>query len=89
MRLSMLSLFLIAAAPLGEIQTASAQSPTTYPWCSRYFARGGSGATSCYFTSYAQCMTTVSGIGGYCFQNPYRRAAPTGSTAQPRRRRPA
>jgi hypothetical protein len=48
MRLSMLSLFLIAAALLGEIRTASAQSPTSYPWCSRYFSRGGGGAASCY-----------------------------------------
>ena len=43
MRLSLLSLFLIAAALLGELQAASAQSPTTYPWCSRYFGRGVGG----------------------------------------------
>jgi hypothetical protein len=33
MRLSMLLLFLIAAALLGEAQTASAQAPYSYPWC--------------------------------------------------------
>ena len=76
MRLSMLSLFLIAAALLGEIQAASAQSPTSYSWCSRYFGRGMGGATSCYYSSKAQCMATVSGIGGYCFQSPYYHAAP-------------
>jgi hypothetical protein len=27
-------------------------------------------ATSCYFTSYQQCRTTVSGVGGFCYQNP-------------------
>jgi Protein of unknown function (DUF3551) len=86
MRLSMLSLFLIAAALLGEIGTASAQSPTSYPWCSRYFTRGGGGAASCYFTSYAQCMMTVSGIGGYCYQSPYYHAPPAKGTAHPRRR---
>jgi Protein of unknown function (DUF3551) len=75
MRLSILSLFLIAAALLGEFQAASAQSPTSYPWCSRYFKRGG-GGTSCYYTSYEQCMTTVSGIGGYCYQSPYYHAPP-------------
>ena len=87
MRLPILSLFLIAAALLGEIQAASAQSPTSYPWCARYYRRGG--ATSCYFTSYAQCMTTVSGIGGYCFQSPYYNppAAPAKATAHPRRHR--
>jgi hypothetical protein len=83
MRLSILSLFLIAAALLGEFQAASAQSPTSYPWCSRYFKRGG-GATSCYYTSYAQCMTTVSGIGGYCYQSPYYHAP---ANAHPRRQR--
>ena len=35
MRLPMLSFVLLAAALLGEIQAASAQSPTSYPWCSR------------------------------------------------------
>jgi hypothetical protein len=34
MRLPILWLFLIAAA-LGEIQATSAQSPTSYPWCSK------------------------------------------------------
>jgi hypothetical protein len=86
MRLSMLSLFLIAAALLGEVRTASAQSPTSYPWCSQYVGRGGGGATSCYFTSYAQCMMTVSGIGGYCYQSPYYHAPAARATAHPRRR---
>jgi Protein of unknown function (DUF3551) len=49
---------------------ASAQSPTSYPWCARS-AKMDSGGTSCYFTSYRQCMTTLSGLGGYCFQSPY------------------
>jgi hypothetical protein len=50
---------------------AAAQSAYSYPWCARYPARLG--AMSCYFTSYQQCMTTLSGIGGYCFQSPYYR----------------
>ena len=37
MRLPILWLFLIAAALFGEIRAASAQSPTSYPWCARYF----------------------------------------------------
>jgi hypothetical protein len=73
LRLSLLSLALIAS--FGAIDAASAQSPTTYPWCSKYFGRGG-GGRSCYYTSYAQCMTTVSGVGGYCFHNPYLGTAP-------------
>jgi hypothetical protein len=51
------------------IGPASAQSPYSYPWCSKQTSAKG-GTDSCYFTSYAQCMTTISGIGGWCYQNP-------------------
>ena len=70
MRMPILSLFLVAAALLGEIHAAPAQSPTSYPWCARITQKDGA-ATSCYFTSREQCMTTLSGIGGYCFESPY------------------
>jgi Protein of unknown function (DUF3551) len=69
MPLPIVSLFLTAAALLGEIPAASAQSATSYPWCARYYKEGS--PTSCYFTSYRQCKTTLSGIGGYCFESPY------------------
>ena len=74
MRPLMLSLLLIAAAVLGETRVASAQSPTSYPWCARMGKDAG--ATCCYFSSYQQCMTTISGIGAYCFQSPYYHAEP-------------
>lgn len=83
MRPPILLLFLVAAALLGDIQAASAQSAYSYPWCSRYFKRGG--ATSCYYTSYAQCMTTVSGIGGYCYQSPYYQGPPAKAARRHRR----
>jgi hypothetical protein len=82
MRPTILSLFLVAAAVSGE--AASAQSPTSYPWCARIYQKDGAG-TSCYFTSYQQCMTTLSGIGGYCYQSPYYHPAP--AIAPPHRRR--
>jgi hypothetical protein len=85
MRLPMLSLFLIAAALLGEIQAGSAQSPTSYPWCARYFDRKG-GATSCYYKSYEQCMTTLSGIGGYCYESPYYNRSASPNAPAPVRR---
>jgi hypothetical protein len=84
MRLPILSLFMIAAALLVEMQAASAQSPTSYPWCAQY-PTNQSAAMSCYFTSYQQCMTTISGIGGYCFESPYYHSALAKPTAQPRR----
>ena len=89
MRPPMLSLFLIAAVMLGETQAASAQSPTSYPWCARYFGGAMVGATSCYYKSYEQCMTTLSGIGGYCYESPYyyHREAPPDAPAPLRRHR--
>jgi hypothetical protein len=79
-------LFLIAAALLGEIGAASAQSPTSYPWCARQVVFRGD-VTSCYYTSREQCMTTISGIGAYCYRSPYYHAAPAKATARARRQR--
>jgi hypothetical protein len=80
MRSKLFSLALISAALMEVTGTASAQSPYSYPWCSRQ-SGGKSDTTTCYFTSYAQCMTTISGIGGWCYQNPgyngARNSAPT------------
>jgi hypothetical protein len=84
MRLPVLSLFVIAAALLVEMQAASAQSPSNYPWCARAYKMESS-SISCYFTSREQCMTTLSGIGGFCFESPYYHLAKP--TVQPPRRR--
>jgi hypothetical protein len=81
-RLSIFALFLIAAAVLGETPVASAQSPTSYPWCAR--TGKDASATSCYFTSRQQCMTTISGIGAYCFESPYYHAVPANGPTHPR-----
>ncbi len=74
MRLPILLLFLIAAALLGEMQAASAQSPYSYPWCSRG-VRSVPG--NCYYASKEQCQRTISGNGGFCIRNRYYRGAPT------------
>src|SRR5580704_17327774 len=42
--------------------------PQNYPWCAQYAGAGG-GATNCGFVSYAQCMQTLQGMGGFCVQN--------------------
>ena len=39
-------------------------------WCAHY---GGKGGTNCGFYSFAQCQAAVSGTGGFCSQNPFRR----------------
>ena len=56
MRLPTLSLLLISAVLFGEMHAASAQSPTSYPWCSR---SGRSSTNNCYFTSKEQCQRTT------------------------------
>jgi len=40
-----------------------------YPWCAQYGGPGGEGGRNCGFTTFAQCMATVSGIGGFCERN--------------------
>ena len=57
MRSPILSLVVLIATLLGEIQAASAQSPASYAWCARFFGGELVGATSCYFTRKEQCMT--------------------------------
>jgi hypothetical protein len=46
-----------------------AQAAYSYPWCAVLADR--SGAMSCYYSTYHQCMQTVRGIGGYCMRSPY------------------
>jgi hypothetical protein len=47
---------------IGALSTPAAAQ--NYPWCAYYSGRGG--GTNCGFTTYEQCMATVSGIGGFC-----------------------
>jgi hypothetical protein len=95
MRLPVIGLFVVMAALLGEMQTSNAQSAYSYPWCSVYGGgiSGGGGAMSCYYTSWEQCMATMSGLGGPCVASPYYRAQatqlPAHSVTKPRHRRPA
>lgn len=77
MRLSplVLGIFLaaVAIAPRAQAQN--------YPWCAHY-GKGG-GDLNCGFTTWDQCMATVSGIGGFCeVNNTY---VPAAATASPHR----
>jgi Protein of unknown function (DUF3551) len=38
-----------------------------YPWCAQY--SGPAGGTNCGFTTFQQCLDTLSGIGGFCERN--------------------
>jgi hypothetical protein len=40
------------------------------PWCAFLGSGRGGGGTECLYYSRAQCMATVSGMGGFCYENP-------------------
>ena len=54
--------FVLVAPTAGQAQT--------YPWCAQYGGLSG-GGRNCGFVSHAQCMATVSGVGGYCERNSF------------------
>jgi hypothetical protein len=88
-----LAFFLAAAAVLGETEMVQAQpSASAYPWCALYSPSATTGFRSCYYSSWAQCMETLSGIGGLCVPSPYFHAPPGPpwgrgeATSRPRRR---
>jgi len=65
-----LRLWLLAVATLAAtVFTPAASSAIEYPWCAQY--GGNFGGENCGFTTYQQCMATVSGIGGFCVRNPF------------------
>jgi hypothetical protein len=74
----------IAAAILliGGASAAQAQSADPYHWCALYTGNGLGGASNCYFVTQAQCLATVSGVGGQCIPNPQN---PPGAGMSPQR----
>jgi Protein of unknown function (DUF3551) len=87
MRLLTLSLILATSALMSLTDPASAQSPTSYPWCSRSGDR--TNTNNCYFRSKEECQRTTAGIGVLCFPSPYYRHLPgvRGQAVNPRRPR--
>ena len=47
-----------------------------YPWCAEYSGEDGGGGRNCGFSTLAQCMATVSGMGGGCVRNLFYDEAP-------------
>jgi hypothetical protein len=60
MRPSLVLLAILLGIAGGAPSGAQAEE---FPWCAIYAKDGD---THCFFTSYEQCMATVSGIGGFC-----------------------
>lgn len=67
MRAILLSAAITAGAALLAPTASQAQ---TYPWCAQY-GGWGNGGRNCGFSTYAQCMANVSGIGGFCERNSF------------------
>lgn len=64
MRLSLVML----VALIGIFARGAPAVAQNYPWCSQYASDMG-GAMNCGFSTHAQCMENVSGIGGFCILN--------------------
>ena len=79
MRLILKSMLVAGGIMTSGLTAGHAQSAYDYPWCAVYTNR--SGAQACYYASYAQCMATMDGIGGFCMRSPYYRGP------EPRQRR--
>ena len=63
----LLFVLVVVAAIIGIEKPAEAQN---YPWRAYYSGgRHGGGGTNCGFTTFQQCLDTVSGIGGFCQRN--------------------
>jgi hypothetical protein len=60
-----LSLFGVLCVTAAIVTPAQAQNR---PWCAFYDGRFG-GATNCGFSTYEQCLATISGVGGSCGPN--------------------
>jgi hypothetical protein len=86
MRVTILSLAIIAAGLLGATQTPSAQNAYNYPWCSITNATGrvldgglgGGSGPQCYYQTYEQCMATNWPQDGNCYPNTEYRPFPGG-----------
>lgn len=61
---------LILAAIILTQPSANALPYDPYPWCANYDSRGF-GGQNCGFSTWNQCMATVSGVGGFCVPNQF------------------
>lgn len=65
-----------AVAAVAAAKPALAEEPDR-PWCAELALGDDMGAENCGFHTLEQCREAVSGVGGYCKENPlYRAPAP-------------
>jgi hypothetical protein len=70
----------LAAAACAVLVFADIPAHADGAWCSR----DALGCTNCGFQTHAQCMATVSGMGGSCERNPNRVASSDARGRKPR-----
>lgn len=63
-------LFAVAALTVFLVLPSPASAEVQYPWCAQYSGEQGDGGTNCGFVTHAQCMASISGVGGICYENP-------------------
>ncbi len=79
----MRTMFLIAAIIGAASVIATEAKAQYYPWCS---TDSRIGAENCGFVAYGQCRAYISGIGGFCYRNPYYAYAAPAPLDRPYRR---
>jgi hypothetical protein len=77
-----LSLIVLAGAVAVCLGMGTPAKAAVWPWCADLGGDPSGGGTNCGFASWQQCQTYLSGIGGWCYPNPYYTSEPG-----PRRRR--
>lgn len=79
-----LRLILPALVALAVLVPSSSRA-VEYPWCAQY-GPGDDGGRNCGFTTFQQCLETISGIGGFCERNSFY-TGPERPAKKPRKRK--
>jgi hypothetical protein len=65
-RRNMRSLIVAGSLGLALLALPAAAEAREYPWCAQYSWSN----YNCGFVTFQQCLATISGVGGFCKQNP-------------------
>lgn len=81
----------VAAVGLAVLVRPAAAAERDRPWCAELGGGDDFGAENCGFHTLEQCQAYVSGVGGYCRENPFYRGpepepAPARRDGRPQRR---
>lgn len=76
--------FILPALAALAVFTPATSQAVEYPWCAQYGMRGD-GGRNCGFTTFQQCLATVSGVGGFCERNTFY-TGPERPARKPRKR---